>query len=226
MTLRPLATSCTKDYKGHSRVQTSFTEPPNISCLFWMRLADLWDRWLNRSSYQLFILPLLQRLLFPRKSEQPSLPHQSHNVYWYLSACTLHPQNDDDQIKGGKKNQKKSVSVPCLLWLHCWGLSSSDNSLSLNSISLLSCAAKRSLNTLSFSDVISLPRDQGVPSLCQAGSHRIIEQLTDTIWRHFSPTFRMPSLRPFEYVPLSVLDFVSSRCVSRYFLHYCWNDWR
>ena len=33
--LQPLATSCTKDYKGHSLVQTSFTEPPNmyaISC--------------------------------------------------------------------------------------------------------------------------------------------------------------------------------------------------
>ena len=29
VTLRPLATSCTKDYKGHSLVQTSFTEPPN-----------------------------------------------------------------------------------------------------------------------------------------------------------------------------------------------------
>ena len=112
VTLRPLATSCTKDYKGHSRVQTSFTEPPNISCLFWMRLADLWDRWLNRSSYQLFILPLLQRLLFPRKSEQPSLPHQSHNVYWYLSACTLHPQNDDDQIKGGKKKKKNQCQCP------------------------------------------------------------------------------------------------------------------
>ena len=27
--LRPLATSCVKDYKGHSLVQTSFTEPPN-----------------------------------------------------------------------------------------------------------------------------------------------------------------------------------------------------
>ena len=29
VTLRPLATSCVKDYKGHSLVQTSFTEPPN-----------------------------------------------------------------------------------------------------------------------------------------------------------------------------------------------------
>ena len=29
VTLRPLTTSCTKDYKGHSLVQTSFTEPPN-----------------------------------------------------------------------------------------------------------------------------------------------------------------------------------------------------
>ena len=27
--LRPLATSCAKDYKGHSLVQTSVTEPPN-----------------------------------------------------------------------------------------------------------------------------------------------------------------------------------------------------
>ena len=29
VTLRPLAASCAKDYKGHSLVQTSFTEPPN-----------------------------------------------------------------------------------------------------------------------------------------------------------------------------------------------------
>ena len=28
--LRPLATSCAKDYKGHSLVQTSFSEPPNL----------------------------------------------------------------------------------------------------------------------------------------------------------------------------------------------------
>ena len=27
--LQPLVTSCAKDYKGHSLVQTSFTEPPN-----------------------------------------------------------------------------------------------------------------------------------------------------------------------------------------------------
>ena len=30
VTLRPLATSCAKDYKGHSLVQTSFTELPNL----------------------------------------------------------------------------------------------------------------------------------------------------------------------------------------------------
>ena len=29
VTLLPLMTSCVKDYKGHSLVQTSFTEPPN-----------------------------------------------------------------------------------------------------------------------------------------------------------------------------------------------------
>ena len=29
VTLRPLATSWAKDYKGNSLVQTSFTEPPN-----------------------------------------------------------------------------------------------------------------------------------------------------------------------------------------------------
>ena len=29
VTLQPLATSCAKDYKGHSLMQTSFTEPPN-----------------------------------------------------------------------------------------------------------------------------------------------------------------------------------------------------
>ena len=31
LTLRPLATSCAKDHKGHSLVQTNFTEPPNRS---------------------------------------------------------------------------------------------------------------------------------------------------------------------------------------------------
>ena len=31
VTLRLLVTSCAKDYKGHSLVQTSFTEPPNIN---------------------------------------------------------------------------------------------------------------------------------------------------------------------------------------------------
>ena len=31
MTLRTLATSCAKDYKGNSLVQTSFIEPPNTS---------------------------------------------------------------------------------------------------------------------------------------------------------------------------------------------------
>ena len=31
VTLWPLATSCAKDYKGHSLVQSSFTEPPNTS---------------------------------------------------------------------------------------------------------------------------------------------------------------------------------------------------
>jgi len=34
MTLRLLATSCAKDYKGHSLVQTSFTEPLNTNRAF------------------------------------------------------------------------------------------------------------------------------------------------------------------------------------------------
>ena len=33
MKLRPLATSCAKEYKGHSFVQTSFTEPPILNAL-------------------------------------------------------------------------------------------------------------------------------------------------------------------------------------------------
>ena len=33
VTLRPLATSCAKDYKGHSLMQTSITEPPNIKAI-------------------------------------------------------------------------------------------------------------------------------------------------------------------------------------------------
>ena len=35
VTLRPLATSCAKDYKGPS-LQTSFTEPPNSAGLNWI----------------------------------------------------------------------------------------------------------------------------------------------------------------------------------------------
>jgi len=33
VTLWPLETSCAKDYKGHSLVQTSFTEPPNTASI-------------------------------------------------------------------------------------------------------------------------------------------------------------------------------------------------
>ena len=35
VTLRPLMTSCVRDYKGHSLVQTSFTEPPNSVVCYW-----------------------------------------------------------------------------------------------------------------------------------------------------------------------------------------------
>ena len=34
VTLRPFATFCVKDYKGHSLIQTSFTELPNTHCVF------------------------------------------------------------------------------------------------------------------------------------------------------------------------------------------------
>ena len=34
VTLRPPSTSCAKDYKGHSLVQITFTEPPNMSMLY------------------------------------------------------------------------------------------------------------------------------------------------------------------------------------------------
>ena len=34
VTLQPHATSCAKDYKGHSLVQTSFIEPPNRQRVF------------------------------------------------------------------------------------------------------------------------------------------------------------------------------------------------
>ena len=37
MTLRPLTTSCAKDYTGHSLVQTSFTEPPNRAQIFFAK---------------------------------------------------------------------------------------------------------------------------------------------------------------------------------------------
>ena len=38
MTLRPLAISCAKDYKEHSFVQASFTEPPNRLDLLYQSL--------------------------------------------------------------------------------------------------------------------------------------------------------------------------------------------
>ena len=38
VTLRPLATSCAKDYKEHSLAQTSFTEPPNRLDLLYQSL--------------------------------------------------------------------------------------------------------------------------------------------------------------------------------------------
>ena len=46
MTLRPLATSCAKDYKVHSLVQISFTEPPNTCKPGLCLTADI------RTSYQ------------------------------------------------------------------------------------------------------------------------------------------------------------------------------
>ena len=39
VTLRPIVTSCAKDYKGQSLMQTSFTEPPNNKVSF--RLGSL-----------------------------------------------------------------------------------------------------------------------------------------------------------------------------------------
>ena len=36
--LRPLTTSYAKDYKGHSLVQTSFTEPPSSTGIAWNEL--------------------------------------------------------------------------------------------------------------------------------------------------------------------------------------------
>ena len=35
VTLRPLAVSCAKDYKGYLLVQTSFTEPPNNNGIYY-----------------------------------------------------------------------------------------------------------------------------------------------------------------------------------------------
>ena len=40
--LRPVTTTCAKDYKGHSLVQTSFTEPPN-SCVFEPETTKLFE---------------------------------------------------------------------------------------------------------------------------------------------------------------------------------------
>lgn len=74
--------------------------------------------------------------------------------------------------------RQKSLNVDVLSSVNALrspaALSSRDNSLSRNWISLLSRATKRSLNTLTFSDVISLPLDWRVLRLCGAGSHQII----------------------------------------------------
>ena len=52
MTLRPLMTACAKDYKGHSLVQTSFTEPPNILTV------DCLQRYYRRTAF-VVLCPLL-----------------------------------------------------------------------------------------------------------------------------------------------------------------------
>ena len=41
MTLQPLATSCAKDYKQHSLLQTSFTELPNRRFFFQKKLKEM-----------------------------------------------------------------------------------------------------------------------------------------------------------------------------------------
>ena len=47
LTLRPLATSCAKDYKGHSLVQTSFTELPNTQGGLFYNNTCVADKMLN-----------------------------------------------------------------------------------------------------------------------------------------------------------------------------------
>ena len=54
VTLRPLATSCSKDYKGHSLVQTSSTEPPSSAILCSSSRADSLRSccmWLNQRAF-------------------------------------------------------------------------------------------------------------------------------------------------------------------------------
>ena len=52
MTLQPLMTSYTKDYKGHSFMQTSFTEPPNTQAYIYIRVEVAVKKALVDSSWQ------------------------------------------------------------------------------------------------------------------------------------------------------------------------------
>ena len=54
VTLRSLATSCAKDYKGHSLVQTSFTEPPNSAILLGRTIV-----WCNYLGYRQTLLGIV-----------------------------------------------------------------------------------------------------------------------------------------------------------------------
>ena len=47
--LRPFATSCPKDYEGHSLVQTCFTEPPNRRQRKWQLFLPFWHSWSSLS---------------------------------------------------------------------------------------------------------------------------------------------------------------------------------
>ena len=52
--LRPLATSCAKNYKGHSLMQTSFTEPPNRHGIYIN--VSAWNEYDHRVKIYLYIL--------------------------------------------------------------------------------------------------------------------------------------------------------------------------
>ena len=89
VTLRPLATSYAKDYKGHSLMQTSFTEPPNSQHALLTAFS---------ASHQALFLP---------------------NSMFTPPIIIQHPLNNQFAIHYGMYALLNSLFTSSFLWLEC-----------------------------------------------------------------------------------------------------------